>query len=238
MNQADGYVMPTMVSDVSVDERTAFIRRTYAHLTGAIFAFAGMIWVLFQTGVAKGMFEAMVGNQMMFLLYLVGFIFVSWIAAKWARSDRSSGMQYLGLGVYVFAQALIFSPILYYANELGLERGTSIIESAATTTLAIFAGLTIFVFTTKKDFSFLRGILVVASLVAGGAILCSFLFGFGLGTFFTIAMIALAAGYILYYTSNIIHHYQTHQHVAAALALFASVALLFWYVLQLFMSRE
>ena len=121
---------------------------------------------------------------------------------------------------------------------MGLARGTSIIESAATTTLAIFAGLTIFVFTTKKAFSFLRGILVVASLVAGGAILCSFLFGFGLGPFFTIAMIALAAGYILYYTSNIIHHYQTHQHVAAALALFASVALLFWYVLQLFMSRE
>ena len=49
-------------------------------------------------------------------------------------------------------------------------------------------------------------------------------------------MVVFACGYILYYTSNILHHYRTDQYVAAALALFASVALLFWYVLQIFMS--
>jgi hypothetical protein len=75
-------------------------------------------------------------------------------------------------------------------------------------------------------------------MVALGLILCSFLFGLDLGMIFTVAMIALAAGYILYYTSNVMHHYQTHQHVAASLALFAAVALLFWYVLRLFMSRD
>jgi FtsH-binding integral membrane protein len=46
-------------------------------------------------------------------------------------------------------------------------------------------------------------------------------------------MIAYAAGAILYNTSNVLHHYRPDQHVAASLALFASVALLFWYVLQL-----
>ena len=51
-----------------------------------------------------------------------------------------------------------------------------------------------------------------------------------------IAMIVLACGYILYDTSNILLHYRVGQHVAASLALFASVALLFWYVLQLVMS--
>ena len=59
-----------------------------------------------------------------------------------------------------------------------------------------------------------------------------------LGPIFTYAMIALACGYILYHTSNVLHHYRIGQHVAAALALFASVALLFWYILQLFMSRR
>ena len=45
-------------------------------------------------------------------------------------------------------------------------------------------------------------------------------------------------GYILYYTSNILHQYRTDQYVAAALALFASVALLFWYVIQIFMASR
>ena len=68
--------------------------------------------------------------------------------------------------------------------------------------------------------------------------MCSILFGFNLGNLFAGVMIALAAAYILYYTSNVLHHYRLDQYVAASLALFAAVALLFWYVLQLFMSRD
>ena len=55
------------------------------------------------------------------------------------------------------------------------------------------------------------------------------------GIFFVVAMIALMSGYILYFTSNVLHHYHTSQHVAASLALFSSIATLFWYVLQLLM---
>ena len=51
-------------------------------------------------------------------------------------------------------------------------------------------------------------------------------------------MIVLASGSILYNTSAIMYHYAPGQHVAASLSLFASVALLFWYVLRLFMSRD
>ena len=66
--------------------------------------------------------------------------------------------------------------------------------------------------------------------LAGGA-----LFGFGLGLLFSIAMVGLASAAILYDTSKILHHYSTDQHVAASLELFASVALLFWYVLRILM---
>ncbi|MCA9542629.1 MAG: Bax inhibitor-1 family protein, partial [Myxococcales bacterium] len=103
---------------------------------------------------------------------------------------------------------------------------------------AIFAALTGFVMFTKRDFSWMRGVLFIGSLVALGLIAGSMIFGFGLGIIFTVAMIALAACYILYYTSNVLHHYRTDQHVAAALALFSAVALLFWYIIQLFMSRD
>jgi FtsH-binding integral membrane protein len=51
-------------------------------------------------------------------------------------------------------------------------------------------------------------------------------------------MVALAGGAILYDTSNVLHHYPEDRYVAAALELFASVALMLWYVLRLFLSRR
>src|SRR5205807_9319950 len=50
--------------------------------------------------------------------------------------------------------------------------------------------------------------------------------------------VALASGYVIYQTSNVIHQYRTDQHVAAALGLFAAVALLFWYILQILLRSE
>jgi hypothetical protein len=79
------------------------------------------------------------------------------------------------------------------------------------------------------------GLVAIAALAL---IVISVLFGMNLGVWFVWAMIVLASGYILYDTSNVLHRYRTDQHVAAALALFASVALLFWYVIQIFMSRD
>ena len=62
------------------------------------------------------------------------------------------------------------------------------------------------------------------------------IFGFSLGLVFALVMVLFAAGSVLYTTSNILHQYRTDQHVAAALSLFASVALLFFYILQVLMS--
>ena len=105
-------------------------------------------------------------------------------------------------------------------------------------TLAVFGGLTLAVFVTKKDYSGLRPILCVGSLIALGVIVAGILLGFSLGLFFSFAMVALMSGYILYYTSNVLHHYPVGSHVAASLALFAAVALLFWYVLRIVMGNR
>jgi hypothetical protein len=111
-----------------------------------------------------------------------------------------------------------------------------VIPAAAVTTLVMFAGMTAMVFLTKKDFSFLGWGLNLVMIGAMALIVASFLFGFNLGVWFSCLMIIAACGYILYDTSNVLHHYHTTQHVAAAVALFASVALLFWYVLRLLMA--
>lgn len=102
-------------------------------------------------------------------------------------------------------------------------------------TMFIFVGLTIVVFATKADYSFIRSALWLGSIAALGVMIASAFLGFSLGLVFTAAMIVLMSGFILYDTSNILHHYRTNQHVGAALALFASVATLFWYMIQLVM---
>ena len=160
---------------------------------------------------------------------------VSWVADYWAHHGVSRQMQYVGLSLYVVAEALLFVPLLYIADRFA----PGAIQSAGIVTLTVFGGLTATVFITKADFSFLRLALAIGGFAALALIIVSILFGMPmLGTWFSIAMVVLACGYILYTTSNILHHYRTDQSVAASLALFASVALLFWYVLQLFMSRD
>lgn len=147
-------------------------------------------------------------------------------------------MQYAGLALYVIVEALIFVPLLMIAQAFAAQTGDAIIFPAGVSTMAIFAALTGSVMFTKRDFSWMRGVLFIGSLVALGLIAGSMIFGFGLGIIFTVAMIALAACYILYITSNVLRYYHPTQHVAAALHLFSAVALLFWYIIQLFMSRD
>jgi FtsH-binding integral membrane protein len=215
------------------EERAAFIRRTYVHVAGALGALVVLDASLLSIPGIENLVLKMTGG-MAWLVVLGLFMAASFVANKWARSETSVGMQYVGLGIYVVAQAVILLPLLYIA--MFYLRDPNLILTAATITGALFAGLTAVVFITKKDFSFLGSILSVASFVAIGLIIASIAFGFSLGLLFTGVMIGFAGLYIVYDTSNIMHHYRTTQHVAASLALFASVALLFWYVLQLLMS--
>lgn len=220
------------VSALGVDARAAFVTRTYVHLLGAIAAFALIEVFFFRTGLAATIAQAMLGVS--WLLVLGGFVIVSWFATRMAHTAESRLAQYGALGAFVLAEAIIFVPLLYLANYYA----EGVIQSAALVTLLGFTGLTAVVFVTRKDFSFLGGLLRWGFIVALVLIVAGVIFGFELGTFFSVAMIALAGGAILYDTSNVLHHYPEDRHVAASLQLFASVALMFWYVLRLFMSRD
>jgi hypothetical protein len=213
-------------------ERLGFIRRTYAHVAGAIAAFVVLEIALFQVPGIERLVGAMVGGRG-WLVVLAAFMGVSWLADRWARSGASAGVQYLGLGVFVAAEAVIFLPLLWVAASLS---SPTLLPTAAGLTLLTFGGLTAVVLTWKQDFSFLRPILAIGGLIALGVIVASLIFGFDLGVLFSAVMVAFATGAILFQTSAILLHYRTDQHVAAALGLFSSVALLFWYVLRLLMA--
>ncbi len=217
-------------------ERAKFIRKTYAHLAGAILAFMGLEALLLPTPFASNFMKFALGTEFGWLAVLGGFMLVGWMGRGFAYNVSSQSMQYVGLAIYVVAEAIIFLPLLKYAQVIDATGG--VIMDAAVLTLLLFAALTLIVMTTRKDFSFLGGILKIGGMVALGLIVFAVIGRFNLGVFFTGAMILFAGGAILYDTSRVLHHFDTHQHVAAALEIFASVALLFWYVLRLFLSRR
>lgn len=232
MQQAQAIRPARPVASLSDDARSAFIWRTYGHVALAILGFAAFETWLFQSGRAEQIARWMLGYN--WLLVLGAFMIVGWLASHTAHRVQSKPMQYLALAGYVVAQGIIFVPLLYIA----MLKEPAIIDSAAGVTLLGTAGLTAVAFITRKDFSFLRGILVWGGILALVAIAGSVLFGFNMGTWFSVAMIGFAGAAVLYDTSNILHHYPEDRHVAAALELFGSIALMFWYVLRLFMSRN
>ena len=223
-------------------DRLAFMKRTYLHLALAIYALVTLEFIyfrVFEEQMDKWM-PKLLGSYWMMLMF-GGFMIAGYIANRWAQSETSVGMQYAGLLTYVLAQSVFLAPMLWIAEyySLSLEVGGNrynTIGAAALLTLLVFGVLTATVLLTRKDFSFLGPIISIASMLAFGLIIASFFFGFSLGILFSAAMVLVASGYVLYDTSNILHHYRTTQHVAASLALFASVALLFWYILQILIS--
>jgi FtsH-binding integral membrane protein len=224
----------SVAAQAASSDRATFIRRTYAHLAGAILAFMGIEALLLNLMSEQTQLQVvrMMGGYG-WLAVMLAFMAAGWVARTWAHSDTSTVMQYMGLGLYVVAWAVIFLPLLIVAAHY-IDK--SVIPTAGILTLAVFGGLTLSVFVTRKDYSFLRPILCVASLIALGIIVAAIFFPINLGLFFSFAMVALASAYILYDTSNVMLHYRTDQHVGAALELFASVAMLFWYILRIVMA--
>lgn len=226
-----------IVAEADTYERAWFIQKTYTHLIFAILGFVAIEAIIFSIpGLSVRMTRFMFGGQFTWLIVLLLFMGISHMAEKWARSDVSREQQYMGLALYVIAEAIIFVPLLFIARYYAKD--PYLIHKAGLVTLVLFGALTFIAFNSKKDFSFLGGMLTLCGFIALGMIIASIIFGFHLGSFFAGFMVLFAGGCILYDTSNIIHHYRTEQYVAAALGLFASIALMFWYILQLFMSRD
>lgn len=227
--------IPGAVATVGVNDRVAFLRRTYAHLAVAVVAFVALTALFVNSSLGARFTFWMYGGGMLNIVIVFGLFLASgYITERMARSDTSVAVQYLGLGLGVLAFAVFLTPILFVAAKY--VNDPYIIHKAGLFTILIFAALTATVFLTRKDFSFLRGILAIASLAAFGIIIASWLFGFHLGTLFSAAMVVLMGGYILYETSLLMAYFRPTQHVAASLMLFSTIATLFLWVLRLLMS--
>jgi FtsH-binding integral membrane protein len=229
MNDKVNYLNP--VASLAAEDRSAFIWKCYAHVVGAILAFAAVEVYLFESGIAERIALPMLNNWWM---VLGAFILAGWGASHVAHRVQSMQAQYAAFAAFIVVEALIFAPMLFIAAAMSPD----IIDSAAGVTIMGSVGLIAVAMITRKDFSFLRGLLVWGGILALVGIVASIIFGFQMGTWFSVAMIGFAGAAVLYDTSNIMHHYPADKYVAASMGLFASIALMFWYILRLFMSRD
>jgi FtsH-binding integral membrane protein len=223
-----------IVSEASDIERATFFRKTYSHVAFAILAFIVVETILIKV-VPYDVIAWMLGGKYVWLFVLGLFWLGSTMSNKLAFHP-SQNQQYLGLGLYILLEAIIFLPMIVIA--LVMVDGPNLLYQAAIITLFMFSGLTAVVFFTKTDFSFLRTIIMVGGFIALGIIVVGAIFGFDLGLWFSVGMVILASASILYQTSQIKDQFHTGQYVGAALQLFASIMLLFWYVLRILMSRR
>ncbi len=220
------------VAEAAPDVRSNFMRSVYAHLIGGIAAFVGLQLFLFDSGWAETIHNIVIGTN--WLLILGGFMIVSWLATHLSHRATTTGGAYGAYGLLVLANALLFAAPLYQANAFV----PGAISTAAWISIGAFIGLSAIALTTSKDFSFMRGILMWGGVIALCLIVGSVIFGATLGTWFSVAMIAFAGGAILYDTQKVYRTFPPEAVVPAAMHLFSSLALLFWYVLRLVMARE
>lgn len=215
-------------------EKAEFYKKTYLHVAISLLAFIGVETVLLNVVPAE-IIGLMFAQKYTWLLVIGVFWLASFLAQKWSLS-QSKATQYMGLGFYILLEAIIFLPLIYIA--VAQTGGGDVIFQAATLTIAMFAGISAVAFTSKRDFSFLRSIIVMGGFIALGLIVAGMIFGINLGLWFSVGMVLLASITILYQTSKLKDSYATDQYVGAALQLFSSIMLLFWYILRILMSRR
>ena len=217
-----------LVANASDVERQTFYRKTYAHVALGILGFIAAEWFLINN-VSEEFIFSMISSQWIWLLIIGAFWMISMFTDKLALSpDRNT--QYLGLILFAVVEAVVFLPLIYIALVFV---GGDIIKQAAVMSLALFGGLSAVVLLTKADFSFLRTGLIIGGFIALGLIVAGALFGFQMGLWFSVGMVVLATGSILYETSQLKYKYHTEQYVGAGLRLFASLMLLFYYILSI-----
>ena len=162
------------------------------------------------------------------LITMVGYFGLLFLTTKFSNSG-------LGL-VFVFAltgfMGLTLGPILnMYIHAF--SNGNQLIITALGGTGVIFLGLSGYALTTRKDFSFMAGFLMVGVLVAFLAGIAAMFFAIPALSLAVSAMfILLMSGMILFQTSVIIHGGETN-YILATISLYVSIYNLFLSLLQL-----
>ncbi|MBQ9874518.1 MAG: US12 family protein [Thermoguttaceae bacterium] len=220
---------------VRAEDRSTLVTKTYLNLSGAVFAFAVLEALIFMIVGPAPILELISTNVRVAGIVMLGICMGGpWLGTKLLGENPSRGRQYGLLCYYVAMYAIIMTPLLALAlAALGLQ----VIVQAACITAALFVALSSVVFMTRANFSGMRSFLWFASVAALILIVASFIFpSLVLGIWFSGAMVVLAGAYILYDTSKLMREARVGDDVLCAVEIFASLMMLFYYVLRILMA--
>lgn len=223
--QGLGTLQPQTAAQASLAERMGFIRKVYGlFFVATLFAVGGVaLGFLFPPLMIAAMEHPWIA-----LILMLG-------AVMGAQAVRHvPGVNLVALFGFTTLTGVIISPLLYLISR---DNPASIIQ-AGVLTVGIFGGLTAYAFISRRDFSFLRGMLVTGLIVVILAGLLNVLLVGSLGLSFAVAVatLLLFAGFVLYDTSNIIRRYPTNEYVAGALSLYLDAFNIFLALLRILNS--
>ncbi|HJQ67404.1 MAG TPA: Bax inhibitor-1/YccA family protein [Blastocatellia bacterium] len=200
---------PQTAAEATVSERLGFIRKVYAlFFVGILFAIGGVV-IGFNT---PSLMIAIARHPWITLIALIAGV----IGAQAVR--HMPGINVAAFFAFTTFTGVVISPLLYYVSA---TNPASILQ-AGVLTVGIFGGLTAYVFVSKKDFSFMRGMLWVGLIVIvlGGFLNMLIVGSTGLGFALAAGALILFSGFVLYDTSNIIRRYPTNEYIAGAMDLY------------------
>jgi FtsH-binding integral membrane protein len=206
----------------------------YQHIALALGVFVAAETLLFATGAAEALHSLLARGGGTWLLVLGVFMVGSWLATQATVDLDNPGRQYAGLFGQAGLYSLLFAPFLYSVFNTD---GAGSVWGAAVITAIGFAGLSAVAWTTRRDLSFIRPLIMWGGVAALVLIVGAVIFGANLGTWFSVGMVALMGASILYSTQQILRVYPEQAYVAAAVQLFSSMMTMFWYILRI-MSRR
>lgn len=213
-------------AEASLTERMSFIRKVYAlFFVATLFAIGGAgLGLSFPP-----LMMAAAQHPWIVLILMLGGV----MGAQAVR--HVPGLNLLALFGFTTLTGVMISPVLYIIGQIN---PASIIQ-AGVLTVGIFGGLTAYVFISRRDFSFLRGMVVTGLIVVILAgILNIFIGSTALGFAVAAATLLLFSGFVLYDTSNIIRRYPTNEYVAGALSLYLDAFNIFLALLRLLNSNR
>ncbi len=223
MQNSIGYQQ--VVAEAPVEERLAFLKKVYGLLTLSILVAAGAAWMT----ATNAIFYNFVAER--FIMFVI-LEFVAIFFTMWARKKEMLGL--VALFTFTALTGIVAAPItMQYAGDT--------VINALLLTGIIFFGLTLYTITSKKDFSFMGGMLTVGLMVLiFGGLLNAFFFQSAWGSFmFSCVAVFLFSGFIIYDTFNIMRRYPTDEYISATLALYLDILNLFLALLRILgMSKD
>jgi len=223
-------VAPNAAIARPVEERLAYIRRVYGWMFAAVGVTVMGVAIAIESGLAESILRA---GLFMNILLLVAWIGGAYLVQKVRHVETWNVVAFAAYALFtgIVISSLIFVAIIM-AQGQGKAAGTYVMQAGVLTLIA-FGSISAYAFFTKRDFSWLRGMLTVGLIVLLVAIVAGF---FIQSTAFHIAMSAfgvmLFAGFTLYDTQKVLKTHPTNEHVAGAMTLFLDFVLLFVYILR------